>query len=69
MVDRCWFDLLAHREEWTAERLGDHWLGFSVDAEMGPVTRGAGNEPFSVVAAVGTKSRARFRHLRERARE
>lgn len=61
------FDLLAHREEWTRERLGDRWLGFELDAltrmmgdaglidlQVGPHDD-ATLSPFSVVTAIGTK--------------
>ncbi|HCE04455.1 MAG TPA: ArsR family transcriptional regulator, partial [Acidobacteria bacterium] len=60
-------DLLAHREEWTRERLGDRWLGFELDAltrmmgdaglvdlQVGPHDD-ATLSPFSVVTAIGTK--------------
>lgn len=60
-------DLLAHREEWTRERLGDRWLGFEPDAltrmmgDAGLVDLQVGSHddatlsPFSVVTAIGTK--------------
>ena len=61
-------DLQAHAEEWTKERLGDRWLGFSTEAviEMMEqaglvdlvVRSGAddtGDDPFGVLTAVGTK--------------
>ena len=61
-------DLQAHTEEWAKERLGDHWLGFGLEAVsemMGQaglvdlVVRSAsgdtGDHPFGVLVAVGTK--------------
>ena len=61
-------DLRAHTEEWTRERLGDRWLGFSteavtelmqqaglVDLVVRPGTDDTGDDPFGVLTAVGTK--------------
>ena len=61
-------DLRAHTEEWTRERLGDRWLGFSpeavtemmgqaglVDLVVRPGTDDTGQDPFGVLIAVGTK--------------
>ena len=60
-------DLHAHDEHWTRERLGDQWLGFSTErlttlmADAGLVdlcvrpASDAGDDPFAVLTAVGTK--------------
>ena len=61
-------DLQAHAEDWTTERLGDRWLGFSteavtemmgqaglVDVVVRPATDDTGDDPFGVLTAVGTK--------------
>ena len=61
-------DLRVHTEEWTSERLGDRWLGFStkaltemmgqaglVDLVVRPATDDTGDDPFGVLTAVGTK--------------
>ena len=66
-------DLLAHREEWTRERLGDRWLGFEpdaltrmmsdaglVDVQVGP-DDDAAVSPFGVLTAIGTKPATRAR--------
>lgn len=60
-------DLISHTEEWTRERLGDRWLGFTVaeltnmmtdaglvDLHVGPIDDAA-SSPFEVLTAVGTK--------------
>ncbi len=67
------FDLVAHSEEWTRGRLGDRWLGFEaaaltemmthaglVDVQVGPADD-AGESPFGVLMAIGTKRAARAR--------
>ena len=64
-------DLGTHTEEWTKERLGDRWLGFSteavtemmdraglVDLVVRPATDDTGDDPFGVLTAVGIKPRA-----------
>ena len=62
-------DLRAHTEEWTKDRLGDRWLGFTAEAlstmmeQAGltdvvvlPATEDTMDDPFGVLTAVGTKS-------------
>ena len=64
-------DLRAHAEEWTRGRLGDRWLGFSVevvtemmgqaglvDLVVRPATDDTLDDPFAVLTAVGTKPNA-----------
>ena len=65
-------DLQAHAEDWTKARLGDHWLGFEIEAvtdmmgQVGlvdlvvrPATDDTGDDPFGVLSAVGTKRGAK----------
>ena len=68
-------DLQAHTREWTKERLGDRWLGFStgaltemmtraglVDIVVRSATDDADDDPFVVLTAVGTKPREAEEH-------
>jgi len=61
-------DLDEHDQEWTRERLGDRWLGFSrpalcdmmrvaglVGITVRPASEPGDDDPFVVVTAVGTK--------------
>jgi ArsR family transcriptional regulator len=67
-------DLRAHDETWVREKLGDRQLGFTDDALSGLLS-GAGlsevkvavgsrraGDPFTVLVASGTKSKARSKH-------
>jgi ArsR family transcriptional regulator len=68
-------DLGAHTKEWTRDRLGDRWLGFSsevvtemmeqvglVDIVVRPATDDTPDDPFCVLTAVGTKGSGRTGH-------
>ena len=68
-------DLQAHTREWTKERLGDRWLGFStgaltemmtraglVDIVVRSATDDADDDPFVVLTAGGTKPREAEEH-------